>query len=208
MSLLETAWEQREEVIYKSLFGDLGKGLYAMQEQMFTGQFGCEQIDPRWLEHGVFKCPPHGTRKTWLYVSTGLSNPWESEELQPFSGFGSELFIETEQEADWAVQVLRWLVAFNIMIVIGKYDQKRILNVDDRIPMAIEPNITELMVVTPDEYPSSFDLASGKVRLLQVVGITANEANYAQNTNSQELAKNLLSMRSNYTTDPDRADVI
>ena len=57
---------------------------------MFTEQFGCEQVDPRWLEHGVFKCPPNGARKTWLYVSTGLSNPWESEEPQTFSGFGSE----------------------------------------------------------------------------------------------------------------------
>ena len=97
MSFLENAWEQREEKAYKSLFYDLGEGIYPLDSGPFSDQFNYEDIDPRWLHLGVFKCPPSSERKTWIYVTSEMSNPWESDEPQEYSGYGAEFIFETAE---------------------------------------------------------------------------------------------------------------
>ena len=79
MSLLEDSWEQREEQIYPQLFGGTGEGIYPLDAALFKNQFGVDDIDPRWLHYGVFKCDPTSKRSTWVYVTSGMSNTWESE---------------------------------------------------------------------------------------------------------------------------------
>jgi hypothetical protein len=75
-TLLERSWEYREETLYRRLFGDTGPGIY-LDMDLLRNVFKQEQIDPRWLHVGVNACPPHGDRRHWIYVSTGLSNPWK-----------------------------------------------------------------------------------------------------------------------------------
>ncbi len=106
MSLLEDAWEEREEVVYPEVFSDTGPGIYPLSNGVFE-QLDAQSVDPRWLTHGVFQSPPNDTRNTWVYVTSGMSNPWESEEPQDYSGFGVEFVIETEQEATWAICIFR-----------------------------------------------------------------------------------------------------
>ena len=208
MSLLEESWEQREEVIYKSLFKNLGEGIYPLDAELFRNQFNYENIDPRWLHLGVFKCPPTDERKTWLYVSSGMSNPWESDEPEEYSGYGTEFILETRSESDWAINVIRSLVAFNILVAIGNYGDKPLLDYGDRIPYAIEPNIKCMMIVTPNDYPESFNLKSGRVDFLQVVGITEDEFVHAQENGSDDLAKLLLRNIKSFVTDTGRRSVI
>jgi len=208
MDLLEESWEQREEVIYKSLFSDLGEGIYPLDAELFKTQFDYENIDPRWMHLGVFKCPPTSDRKTWLYVSSGMSNPWESEEPEDYSGYGTEFILETEIESDWAINVLRSLIAFNILVAIGNYGDKPLLDIGDRVPYSIEPNIKSMMIVAPSDYPESFDLKSGKVDFLQVVGITEDELVHAQENGSDELAKLLLRNIKSFVTDAGRHSVL
>lgn len=74
MSLLEDSWEQREEHVYLSLFGGTGQGIYPLDALLFKNQFGVEDVDPRWLHFGVFKCEPASKRDTWVYVTSGMSN--------------------------------------------------------------------------------------------------------------------------------------
>ena len=106
MSLLEDAWEEREEVVYPEVFGDTGPGIYPLSNDVFE-QLDAQSVDPRWLTHGVFQSPPNDTRNTWVYVTSGMSNPWESDELQEYSGFGVEFVLETEQASTWAINVLQ-----------------------------------------------------------------------------------------------------
>lgn len=208
MDLLEESWEQREEVIYKSLFTNLGEGIYPLDAELFKNQFNYENIDPRWLHFGVFKCPPTEDRKTWLYVSSGMSNPWESDEPEEYSGYGTEFILETISESDWAINVIRSLVAFNILVSIGNYGDKPLIDYGDRIPYAIEPNIKSMMIVTPNDYPESFDLKSGRVDFLQVVGITEDELDHAKDEGSDALAKLLLAKNKSFITDSERASVL
>ena len=78
-------------------------------------------VDPRWLTHGVFKCPPNGNRKTWAYVTSGMSNPWEAEVPAEYSGLGIEFLMETEDEETWAIEILQTLVAYNLLHPMAKW---------------------------------------------------------------------------------------
>jgi hypothetical protein len=198
MSFLEKAWEQREESIYKALFGDLGDGIYPLPGELFTERFEQPSYDPRWLSHGVFQSPPNKERETWLYVSSGMSNPWQSDEAEEFSGLGSEFVLETNEASEWALEVLHNLLGYNILLAHGKLGDGPLLHYGDRIPMTVgceddvEPTITSMVLVEPDHYPASFDLISGKVELLHVIGATGPELDFAKKNGSEELLKLLI----------------
>ena len=208
MSLLEDSWEQREEQIYPELFGGTGEGIYPLDASLFKNQFGIFDIDPRWLHYGVFKCAPTSDRKTWVYVTSGMSNTWESDEPQEYSGFGIEFILETDEESDWAINTLRSLVAFNILVSIGHYGDKPLVDYGDRIPMKIEPNISSLMVVKPIQLPESFSLISGQVDILQITGITAQELENSKENDSEAIAHILFESEGSFVLKPDRLSVI
>ena len=208
MNLLEESWTQREEVIYPKLFGNTGAGIYPLDMSIFSNQFNVKQVDPRWLHYGVFKCPPTAARNTWVYVTSGMSNPWENDEPQEYSGFGIELILETEGEHDWAISILHSLLAFNILISVGHYGNKPLIDYDDRIPQSIEPNISSLMVVLPKQFPTSFELISGRVDCLQITGITAQELELAKESDSNVLAEKLYNHYESYKVTPNRLSVV
>lgn len=208
MSLLEDSWEQREEQVYPQLFGGTGEGIYPLDASLFKNQFGIEDIDPRWLHFGIFKCAPTSERRTWVYVTSGMSNTWESDAPQEYSGFGTEFILETEVESDWAINILRSLVAFNILVSVGHFGEKPLVDYGDRIPMKIEPSIASLMVVKPLQYPEYFDLESGRVDILQITGITAQELEYAKANGSEALALKLFESEGSFALKPERFGVI
>jgi len=208
MSLLEDSWEQREEQIYPELFGGTGEGIYPLDASLFKNQFDIDDIDPRWLHFGVFKCAPTNERNTWVYVASGMSNTWESDTPEEYSGFGTEFILETDSESDWAINTLRSLIAFNILVSVGHYGDKPLLDYGDRIPTSIAPNIASLMVVKPNHFPESFDLISGKVDILQITGITAQELEYAKENGSDVLANKLFNSQGSFIVKPDRLGVV
>lgn len=208
MSLLEDSWEQREEQIYPALFGETGEGIYPLDATLFKNQFSVDSIDPRWLHYGVFKCAPTKDRRTWIYVTSGMSNPWELDKPDEYSGFGTEFILETENESDWAINTLRSLIAFNILVSVGHYGDKPLVDYGDRIPMSIEPNIASLMVIKPNQFPESFDLISGKVDILQVTGITAQELDYAKENGLDVLTSKIFESQGSFIIKPDRLGVI
>jgi hypothetical protein len=208
MNLFEDSWEQREEQIYPALFGGTGEGIYPLDASLFKNQFGVDDIDPRWLHYGVFKFAPTSERNTWVYVTSGMSNTLESDKPEEYSGFGTEFILETDSENDWAINTLRSLVAFNILVSVKHYGDKTLVDYGDRIPMSIEPNISSLMVVKPNQFPESFDLISGKVDILQITGITAKELGYAKEKGSKVVANKLFESQGSFIIKPDRLGVI
>lgn len=210
MDLLENAWEEREEVIYKQLFQDIGQGIYPLDFDIFAKNFNQESCDPRWLHYGVFKSPPHKNRPTWLYVSSGMSNPWESDEPEEYSGFGTEFILETNEEADWAIDIVRNLVAYNILLAHRLMGDFPMLDRGHRVPFSIlpasgeAPIITHLMIVEPDHYQKSFTLCSGRVNFLHIIGITTEELKLAQANSSDELLAMLKTNGIYPTTDRNR----
>lgn len=75
---LEQVWKIREEEIYPSFFGPTSRGIFPLELALFTGQFRQSNVDPRWLHYGVIEFAPISSRRSWLYVTSGHSNPWSN----------------------------------------------------------------------------------------------------------------------------------
>jgi hypothetical protein len=207
MSFLEESWEEREEKSYKDIFGDTGPGIFPISSEIFE-RMNAKGIDPRWLTHGVFKCPPSGERSSWAYVTSGMSNPWESEEPEEFSGIGVEFLMETENEETWAIEVLQTLMAYNLLLVTGQMGDFPPLDYGHRVPFALSESIKTMMFAMPVKFPSNFSIKSGRVDLLQVVGITPSELEAAKESSSDEIKEKLVSKTGGLLTSKERASVV
>jgi Suppressor of fused protein (SUFU) len=196
----EAAWADREERIYKQAFGSLGRGIYPLSADIFTDIFGAKEVDPRWLNIGVFECPPSKDRDNWLYVSSGLSNAWEAESPDPssWSGLGCELLMQCSTQSTWAMLLMRKLVAYQLLLGAGHFGDKPMLHFFDRMaagqPLDGEASELQALMFTPSiNFPGIQALPSGKFEFLQVLGITQGELNYAKEHSSEELMNQLIS---------------
>jgi hypothetical protein len=210
----ERAWAVREEEVYPRLFGSMGETICVLTPDMFTDTFKQESFDPRWLTYGVFECPPTPERRSWLYVSSGLSNAWEDDRPNPDgpSGLGMEFVLETPEQAPWAILRLQHVVVFQILIACGRYPGRDLLDVFDRIPLrcSISPEASELswlMIAPPRGYASTFRLPTGSVDILTVVGISEDEAALARSQGGDVLLGLLRAHDAYPVTNPKRASL-
>ena len=201
ISPLERVWKHRETTVYPSIFGSEWRGIFVLAADLFSDMFGQDAIDPRWLHYGVYEFAPTPARPSWLFVSSGASNPWETDLADyagsEYSGFGTELVLETPEQGDWAIIVLQRMLAFNILLAHGRYDDKKALNYGDRIPMRApitlqgDSLLRNILVTKPTHYVDHFELESGRVDFLHLVGISDREVEYAKAQCSEALRKQL-----------------
>ena len=214
---LEAAWAHREESAYPDLFGQMSRGIFALSIEHFTKAFGQTEIDPRWLHHGVLEYGPSAHRDTWLYVTSGTSNPWEQrpedDDAECYSGIGTELVMETRQQSEWAINCLSRLLAYNILLAHGRFGDAQPLDFGARIPLGGPINgdaasqVRFAVIVEPSNFAPSFRLPSGRVDLLEVVGITEAERDYAKAEGTAALVARLKTHAHFPLTDPSRAGV-
>ncbi|MCK5943027.1 MAG: suppressor of fused domain protein [Planctomycetes bacterium] len=212
----EKLWADREDRVYRSLFGDLGKGVFTAGEAIYQ-RFGKEP-HPGWLNHGVFAGPPHDERDSWIYVTSGLSNPWNldapGKDPSGFAGLGFELVIESSEEADWAVMLLHNLMAYELLVAVGTYEGAELFEYGNRIPLndsitpSFESQIRWLLVEQPKHYPSSFELAAGRVDFFHLVGATDAEVEFARKNSQDNLVKLLQEKGVHPRTDAGRDSVL
>lgn len=215
-SWFENVWAEREERVYRSLFGDLGEGVYTASAATYQ-RYGQEPANPGWLHHGVFACPPHGDRQHWLYVTSGLSNPWnlDAPGVDPsgFSGLGFELCLAVPEPAEWAAQLLHNLMAYELLVAVGRYPGAELFEYGNRIPLrgsitpALDSLIRWLLVETPRQFTPSFQLPSGRVDLFMLVGATEAEVEFARQASQDALVALLGEQGAAPVTDPTRASI-
>ena len=210
----EGAWTVREEGLYRAHFGDLGPGIYTLDADMFATQFRQESIDPRWLTEGVFECPPSGMRTNWLYVSSGLSNAWEADSPNPDepSGLGCEFIFECQEQSMWALLLLRRMVAFQILLSVGRFPGRGLLEIWDRVPLrapidGLSSALTWVLLTPHPLFPEPQELPSGHFQFIDFVGVTEDEAEYARKNGGDELLKLLTLRNVGNVTDPMRQTV-
>ena len=211
----ENAWAVREESIYRKLFGDTGSGIYPLDAELFTGQFRQTSVDPRWLTHGVFESKPSGTRESWLYVSSGLSNAWEADPTKPdeVSGLGCEFIFECPSQSMWALLLLRRMVAFQILLSVGRFEGKGLVQMWDRIPLrapidGTSSKLNWVLLVPAPNFSEQQLLPSGQFQFLEFIGITEDEADFARNNGSDKLVALLTKRKAAPITDPSRESVL
>lgn len=216
MADLESVWAHREEVIYPSLFGKVARGIFPLESELFAGWNTAP--DPRWLHHGVFEFAPTPARATWLYATSGTSNPWELDPSQydpeEYSGIGTELVLETTAQADWAISALQRLLAYNLLLVHGRLGEPRALDYGARVPLGGPINgdpsspLRFVAIAQPDHYPASFALDSGMVEFLHLVGISERERDFAKSTSTASLLEALAAHGAYPHTDAARASIL
>lgn len=210
----EQLWSHREEVVYPALFHSLAEG-YTAQAATYE-RFG-QEPHPGWLNHGVFGSPPGAARASWLYVTSGLSNPWNLDapgrDPSGFSGVGFELAIETPEPADWAVALLHNLMAYELLVAVGRYEGAELLEFGNRVPLesSITPSFDSalrwLLVTQPKHYDAAFDLPSGRVDVYHLVGATDAEVQFAREADQDRLVAMLEQAGACPVTDPARQSV-
>ena len=209
----EAAWALREDDIYPGLFGEDDGGIYPLSDATFA-VFNKGPADPRWLTHGVFKFPPTANRKSWLYVTSGLSNAWHDDTFDPDgqSGLGCELVFETPADVGWALTLVRRLLAYQILLGWNHYEGRDIIRIGDRIPLRqpIDGAASQLdwvVVAPPKGYAPRFQLPTGHTEFLHLVGLTEAEKLFAADAGIEALLDKLPA-QAYPVTDPDRASVI
>ena len=211
----ENAWAVREERIYGKLFGDTGSGIYTLDAELFSGRFRQTSVDPRWLTHGVFESKPNGIRESWLYVSSGLSNAWEADSAKPdgVSGLGCEFIFECPSQSMWALLLLRRMVAFQILLSVGRFEGKGLVQMWDRVPLrgpidGTSSKLNWVLIVPAPNFRERQLLPSGHFQFLEFIGITEDEAAFARNNGSDELLALLIKRKAAPITDPSRESVL
>jgi hypothetical protein len=195
---LEEVWRIREEQVCPSLFGGTGRGIFTLSEGVFQGRFRQIDVDPRWLFLGVFEFAPTTTRPFWIYVTSGHSNPW-NEAPGSFvpdgpSGAGVEFLFATKEQGEWAIRQVLNLLAFDLLLRAGRYPGKPPFADGDRIPLRSPVNndpacvLRNMLVSFAGETWPGFNLPSGAVRFLTLVGVSDAEVSYAKTAGSEVLA--------------------
>ena len=210
----ERVWAHREEEVYPSLFGRERKGIYPLSAEIFTGIFKQESIDPRWLHHGVIQFAPTEARRSWLYVTSGMSNAWGAAEADPkgFSGLGCEFILETVAESQWAIVRLLHVMAFQILLSHQRYPGREMLSTYDRIPLKAplvgDSKLTFLIVAPSVGMPAKIQLESGTFEFVHLAAVTDAEASFAREIGGPELLRTHAMAGLHPVIDPNRDEYI
>lgn len=210
--------EARENEIYQGLFGLSEGRKFPLTREIFRDNFGKEDIDPRWLTCCVFEFAPTVERPSWLYLTSGRSNPWNQDpadyDPKGRSGGGIEFAFSVSERGDWAIELMQHIFALDLLLEAGLFpgaDPFAIHeNVHLRAPLNGQANCTirNLIFSTLVENPKKFTLESGEVHLIGLIGITDPEAEFAKARGSLALIKRLQEAGCVSVTNPFRASVL
>lgn len=212
----EDVWADRDEVEYPKLFGELGEGVFtldqtdALQAWMDSDLAEVKEADPNWGSAGVRVVPPNDKKPHWTYVTSGLSNPFtlspgdEIPEGAP-SGIGYEMVIHTPEEEQWPVLRLLDMMAYNLVCL-------RAFALGHRYPVegsldGAGSKLGGFVFVRDPALPAHFDLESGRVQLLTLVGATRNEMAFARSNGADKLLERLKAAGHGVVTVPGRDEV-
>lgn len=213
---LEAVWEFREETVYPRLFGPVSRGIFTLSAENFQ-PFGDVELDPRWLFCGVLEFGPTASRPTWVYVTSGHSNPWDTDTAakNDESGAGVEFVLETLGQDDWPIRLLQHVLAFDILLSGGYLGGKEPLGLHDRIPLGMGIELREipalvrnLIVFQPVSFSHQFELESGSVTLMELIGVTDSERDFARESGFDALKKKMSAAGLFPATVPERHSVV
>ncbi|MGE0740032.1 MAG: suppressor of fused domain protein [Hyphomonadaceae bacterium] len=215
---LEEVWRIREEERYPALFGAVCHGIFPLTRELFEGQFKQSDIDPKWLHYGVFEFEPTPSRPSWLYVTSGHSNPWheapsEYRETNE-SGVGAEFTFATSQRGDWAIRTLQSMLAFDILLWADRFQGKPPLSLHDKIPLRAPINgdpscvLRNLIVTEPEGIADEFTLPSGKVLLVGFTAVSDAELTEARTKGSGHMIDQLRTAGFHPINDPARKSLV
>lgn len=208
-SWLEEIWEEREETIYPSMFGPM-RGIFPLSHERFA-KLGAPP-DPRWLTIGVFESAPNEKHAGWLYVTSGLSNPWEDEsDPNEYAGYCCELAIECARQSESAILLLHHLASVQLLALSERINAEPI-RVRDRVaihgPIDGSASILRnVLIAEPVSFAPQLRQRCGIADWLFCVGISDDEKAFGRERGHDELLRRLREGGAFPITDASRASV-
>ena len=162
--------------------------------------------EPLWNFFGVRRAAPSAMRRTWLYVTSGLTTPLYFSRAEGFdadspSGCGYEITLETPKDAEWPALRLLSMMAYNL-------GTRRTFAAGHRWPFGgpIDGKRSAIVACVFVE-DGVFSLPTGRAKVLRAVGITAEELAVAKEGGSEALVR-LLEAGPGLVTPLRRAPVV
>jgi hypothetical protein len=176
---------ERELARYPAFFGETQSEFYTFPDHLVSKE-SLEMLEETGMSLNlVIEYAPNEKRNSWLYVTSGLTNPSgeDPQSIDPtdYSGIGFEMIIETNEKCLWPVNVLHMMMFSQCLISSGMVEGD-LLEYKDIFPLsdgAIKGSqICSFVAIDPDQrcsYPTGFELSTGKVDFFPLFGITLSE---------------------------------
>ncbi len=219
MLWFEDIWRDREERLYPELFGPLPKTVLPLKPEAIRAILGPTiTIEEHWQQFAVIEIEANSHHADYIYVTTGFSQPWKIDDpakldRNGFSGYGYEMLVRTPERAGWAVDMLHRLSAYQLGVYNGLLKGK-LFEYYDWMPLngPVNPQLPAskvrgMLLTRPQDFAARFELRSGQVDLLQVVGITGDELAYGLSLGFSRLERFLYEQGAAPTTDPGRSTI-
>jgi hypothetical protein len=184
---LRSAWKERNKIYAELLseeFSPLPRSYTTpdIPEPEFKENSGYRQLTSSMAEQRIpiLAHPPTETRNHWVYITSGLSNPWFQEKPEEVSGFGCELMIKSSKKSLWPIRQLKRLCAY-LLSYSGTLSPGLILEMKSPYAGSNPSLLTNMVVWYADEAPDClYELPSGIFGIFCAIGITEDEARYAE----------------------------
>lgn len=186
----EEVWRLREEERLPALLGPLEPGIVTL-DQVPSLSEPYADWDPLWSSFGVRRAATTALRKTWLYVTSGLTTPtyfaraatMNTKGARSPSGCGYEITLETPKDADWPALRLLSMMAYTL-------GTRRTFAPGHRWPFGgpVDGKRSSIVACVFVE-DGEFVLPTGRAALLRAVGITAPELAFAKELGSEALVR-------------------
>lgn len=219
MLWFEDIWRDREERIYPELFGALPSTVIPLRAEALRAILGAQaSLREEWLHFAVIEIAPNEKHSDWIYATSAFSQPWKIEDPEKldrngYSGTGYEMLLRTPERAGWAVDVLHRLSAYQIGVYYELLKGK-LFQWNDWMPLngpisGAQPDskLRGIFATRPRDFAARFELRSGQVDLLQLVGITGQELAYGLQQGFMRLENLLFEQQAAPTTNPARASL-
>lgn len=145
----------------------------------------------------------------------GFQNAWEADSPNPneASGLGCEFIIECPSQSAWALLLLRRMVAYQILLSVGRFEGRGLVQVWDRLTLraSIDGASSKLNWVLLAPAPNFSErqlLPSGHFHFQEFIGITEQEADFARYNGGAKLLTLLIQHKAAPVTDPSRESVL
>ncbi|MCX5922164.1 MAG: suppressor of fused domain protein [Candidatus Dependentiae bacterium] len=124
--------------------------------------------------------------------TSGLSNPFE-DTPDEYSGLGFELVIRCAERSPWVFGLLFNLMGYALHSG-NAFEKGHRMALNGPILQGSNSALTTVLLWPPMGMPDTFALSSGNVKLLEVIGITDDEYEYAKKNSSQDLYNHVKKM--------------
>lgn len=216
--MMDRTWQARD-ALYRQLFGS---HLFNLPKKYAPPQIEIQEVRTSAdiaailgttiseTDITIMVYEPNEQRDYWMYVTSGLSNPWFGSEDGEVAGFGHELVLKTKTPGRWQFRLLRRLASY-VLTYSGTLQPGVMLEFDMPLFQNDKSRLDGIMIWYVDEAQDCvYDLPAGRFGLFLVLGIMSDEADFVRSFSDGTFCMQQLLRHAGYgqVSDPQRTSIM